>query len=183
MKLKKYASMIGAIILAATNMGYIFADDTESDENQPPNEINITEVKTIEGAEIENDEYDRALNSYLHDKYSDKADLEIADIKNKMIEYIEDVKVGYAKIHDSGNTGASFSFKMIGNNRLSYAKSGSGKVYLHRQNVNLSQVGVGVKYGHSTISISPSVSFPLGGGISFSKNVQNIGPNPLICYK
>ncbi|WP_195931380.1 hypothetical protein [Clostridium sp. 1001270J_160509_D11] len=116
MKLKKYASMIGAIILAATNMGYIFADDTESDENQPPNEINITEVKTIEGAEIENDEYDRALN-------------------------------------------------------------------LHRQNVNLSQVGVGVKYGHSTISISPSVSFPLGGGISFSKNVQNIGPNPLICYK
>lgn len=70
MKLKKYASMIGAIILAATNMGYIFADDTESDENQPPNEINITEVKTIEGAEIENDEYDRALNSYLHDKYS-----------------------------------------------------------------------------------------------------------------
>ena len=89
----------------------------------------------------------------------------------------------YAKIHDSGNTGASFSFKMIGNNRLSYAKSGSGKVYLHRQNVNLSQVGVGVKYGHSTISISPSVSFPLGGGISFSKNVQNIGPNPLICYK
>jgi len=89
----------------------------------------------------------------------------------------------YAKIHDSGNTGASFSFKMIGNNGLSYAKSGSGKVYLHRQNVNLSQVGVGVKYGHSTISISPSVSFPLGGGISFSKNVQNIGPNPLICYK
>ena len=87
----------------------------------------------------------------------------------------------YAKIHDSGNTGASFSFKMIGNNGLSYA--GSGKVYLHRQNVNLSQVGVDVKYGHSTISISPSVSFPLGGGISFSKNVQNIGPNPLICYK
>ena len=77
----------------------------------------------------------------------------------------------YAKIHDSGNNG------------LSYAKSGSGKVYLHRQNVNLSQVGVDVKYGHSTISISPSVSFPLGGGISFSKNVQNIGPNPLICYK
>ena len=38
--------------MAATNMGYIFADDTESDENQPPNEINITEVKTIEGAEI-----------------------------------------------------------------------------------------------------------------------------------
>lgn len=98
MKLKKYASMIGAIILTATNMGYIFADDTESDENQSPNEINITEVKTIEGTEIENDEYDRALNSYLHDKYSDKADLEIADIKNKMIEYIEDVKVGYANI-------------------------------------------------------------------------------------
>ena len=90
----------------------------------------------------------------------------------------------YASIDGVGNTGASFKFKVLGNNGLTYAKSGQGKVYLHRKNEDIKQVGVGVKYGHSTLSISPSVSFPASAGISFSSKVESIGPqNPLMCYR
>lgn len=88
-----------------------------------------------------------------------------------------------AKIHDAGNTGASFSFKVLGNSGLSYAKSGSGKVYLTKKK-KLSEVGVGVKYGHTTIKLgSPGVSFPLGVGITFERGIEEIGPNPLRCYR
>lgn len=88
-----------------------------------------------------------------------------------------------ATLDGSGNTGASFKFKVLGNNGLTYAKSGSGKVYLHRSNANITQVGVGVKYGHSTVSLSPSVSFPAGVSIGFNSTTQSIGPNPLMCYR
>lgn len=88
-----------------------------------------------------------------------------------------------ATLDGSGNTGASFKFKVLGNNGLTYAKSGSGKVYLHRSNFNITQVGVGVKYGHSTVSLSPSVSFPAGVSIGFNSTTQSIGPNPLMCYR
>lgn len=88
-----------------------------------------------------------------------------------------------ASIDGAGNTGASFKFKVLGNNGLTYAKSGQGKVYLHRKNEDIKQVGVGVKYGHSTLSISPSVSFPASAGISFSSKVESIGPNQLMCYR
>lgn len=47
----------------------------------------------------------------------------------------------------------------------------------------ITQVGVGVKYGHSTVTFSPGVSFPAGVSIGFSKNVQSIGLNPIICYR
>ena len=53
----------------------------------------------------------------------------------------------------------------------------------HSDETGMLFLDIGEVYNYSAISISPSVSFPLGGGISFSKNVQNIGPNPLICYK
>ena len=75
------------------------------------------------------------------------------------------------------------NLKFLGNNGLTYAKSGQGKVYLHRKNEDIKQVGVGVKYGHSTLSISPSVSFPASAGISFSSKVESIGPNQLMCYR
>ena len=88
-----------------------------------------------------------------------------------------------ASIDGAGNTGASFKFKVLGNNGLTYAKSGQGKVYLHRKNEDIKQVGVGVTYGHSTLSISPSVSFPASAGISFSSKVESIGPNQLMCYR
>lgn len=88
-----------------------------------------------------------------------------------------------ASIDGAGNTGASFKFKVLGNNGLTYAKSGQGKIYLYRKNADIKQVGVGVKYGHSTVSLSPSVSFPAGAGISFNGKVQSIGPNPLICNR
>lgn len=88
-----------------------------------------------------------------------------------------------ASIDGGGNTGVSFKFKMLGNNGLTYARSGQGKVYLHRRNANIKQVGVGVKYGHSTVSFGPSVSFPSGVSIGFNASTQSIGPNPLIYYR
>lgn len=88
-----------------------------------------------------------------------------------------------ASIDGGGNTGAYFKFSMLGNNGLTYARSVQGKVYLHRRNANIRQVGIGVKYGHSTVSISPGVSFPAGVGISFSPKMQSIGPNQLMCYR
>ena len=70
-----------------------------------------------------------------------------------------------ASIDGVGNTGASFKFKVLGNNGLTYAKSGQGKVYLHRKNEDIKQVGVGVKYGHSTLSIIKYIMKYLIGSI------------------
>ncbi|MGX4601744.1 hypothetical protein [Faecalimicrobium sp. JNUCC 81] len=110
-------------------------------------------------------------NSYLTVSYSDISNSG-ASSSRKIL----------ASLDGSGNTGASFKFKTLGNNGLSFARSGSGKAYLHKK-ANITQVGVGVKYGHSTVTFSPGVSFPAGVSIGFSKNVQSIGPNPIICYR
>lgn len=55
-------------------------------------------------------------------------------------------------------------------------------IYIEKMK-DIKQVGVGVKYGHSALSISPSVSFPASAGISFSSKVESIGPNQLMCYR
>lgn len=163
MKLKKYASMIGAIILAATNLivNYSFKWS-----GAPV--FRGTDLMAVSNGErmyFHN-------NSYLNVSYQPLNSSGVSSSK----------KIS-ASIDGAGNTGASFKFKVLGNNGLTYAKSGQGKVYLHRKNEDIKQVGVGVKYGHSTLSISPSVSFPASAGISFSSKVESIGPNQLMCYR
>ena len=77
------------------------------------------------------------------------------------------------KRYGAGNTGADIKFPVYRNEVVKYyLKSGSANVGLNKSS-KVTQCGIGVSYGHSTISFGISVSYPAGLGISFNSGVTS----------
>ena len=55
-----------------------------------------------------------------------------------------------------------------------WASSGYGKFGIYKTG-QFNDAAVVIKYGHSTFTLSPSVSYPWGLGIGFSRGVEELG--------
>lgn len=74
----------------------------------------------------------------------------------------------------ANNKGLSFKFKTYTPySKTCYTKKGMGRVKLTRAKY-INEVGIRVAYGKGNVSLSPSVSFPAGGGISFGNGCKEI---------
>lgn len=79
------------------------------------------------------------------------------------------------KVNNDGprSYGLAYKFKMNANKGYHFAKNGSFTIVLYN-NYNKKDLSVYAKYGHNQISVSPTVSMPGYGSISFNYGVSTV---------
>ncbi|MCC0705247.1 hypothetical protein IC213_19505 [Clostridioides sp. ES-S-0049-02] len=78
---------------------------------------------------------------------------------------------GYLKRAGAGNTGADTKFPVYRNEVVKYyLKSGSANIGMSKSS-RVKQCGIGVSYGHASISLGITVTYPASLGISFGSKV------------
>ena len=77
-------------------------------------------------------------------------------------------------MHGANNKCISFKFKTnVPYSKTCYAKSGMGRVKMTRAKM-IKEVGVRVAYGKGNVSLTPSISIPPSGGISFTNGCKQM---------
>lgn len=80
---------------------------------------------------------------------------------------------GSLKRYGAGNSGADIKFPVYRNEVVKYyISSGSANIGLNKSS-KVTQCGIGASYGHSTISLGISVTYPASIGISFNSGVTS----------